>query len=425
MTALPAGLAGYRAPARPVAHPATLPDVAERLFAGAVLLFLSEALLGPLLNPAQSNDAAPVLRTMWVPIYGLIALACTARIAVLPRVFWGAVALLPLLLLAGISTQWSILPDFTLRRTVALGFTSLFGLYLAARFDWRELIGLLAGVFLILALGSYASVLVAPNWAITQDIHQGAWKALWFQKNALGQMMAWGTLTCGCAALFDPARRRLWCAGAVLCALLVICSTSKTGLLALLLVGAGLASVAGFRRGGVWRVATAWLVVVGGAVTLSAVVFAPGLVLEALGKDPTLTGRTDIWDAVLRRVNERPWQGYGYGAFWENKQGPLQYVRREVDWNVPTAHNGWLELLLSFGWTGVIVFAAHLALTTVAALASLGRGPQAYWAPAAVGLFVLYSLSESSIMQHNNLVWALYVMTSAKLLQVREPAPPR
>lgn len=425
MTALPAGLAGGGVTAAPApARRATLPDVAERLFAGAVLLFMSEALLGPLFNPTQSNDAAPFLRTMWLPIYGLIALAWAARITLLPRVFWGAVTLVPLLLLAAISSEWSLLPDVTIRRTVALAFTSLFGLYLAARYDWRELAGLLAGVFFILAIGSYISVLVAPGWAITQTIHVGAWKALWFQKNALGLMMSWGTLACSCAALFQPERRRLWGLGALLCAGLVIASTSKTSLLALMLVGSGLMVVAGFRRGGVLGVLTGWLVLVGATVLVSLVVFAPGLVLQALGRDPTLTGRTDIWESVLRRVAERPWLGYGYGAFWEDKQGPLQYVRHEVNWIVPTAHNGWLELLLSFGWTGVFVFIPHLLLTVGAALISLGRGRHAYWGVLAVALFVLYSLSESSIMQQNSLIWALYIMTSAKLLQTREARPP-
>lgn len=423
MTALPAA-APYAA-AHPQAHRTTLPDVAERLFAGFVLLFLSEALLGPLFNPTQSNDGAPFLRTMWLPIYALTALACVARIALLTRVFWGALALLPLLLLAGVSIEWSILPDITFRRTIALGFTSLFGLYLAARFDWRELMGLLAAVFMILAVGSYVSVLVAPGWAIHQDVHPGAWKALWYQKNATGQIMGWGTLACACAALFQPARRRLWSLGVLLCAGVLLLSTSKSALLGLMMVAAGLVVVAGFRRGGVLGVVTAWLAVVAALGVVAVAALAPELVLEALGKDATLTGRTDIWDAVMRRVEERPWHGYGYGAFWEDRQGPLAFVRHEVDWNVPTAHNGWLELLLSFGWTGVLVFTPHLVLTSVAALVSLGRGPQAYWALLAVALFMLYSASESAIMQQNNLIWALYVMTSAKLLQLREPAPPR
>ena len=425
MTAVPAAAPVATASIRPERARATLPDALEYAFAGIVLLMLSEALLGPLFNPTQSSEGAPWLRQIWLPVYGLTLLAAAARLNLMGRVFWGALLLAPLLLLAGVSQEWSLVPDVTVRRAVALCFSSLFGLYLAARFSWRELMDVLAGVFLVLALGSYLSVLVAPGWAIHATIHPGAWKALWFEKNGLGQIMTWGVLACGCAALLVPERRKLWTAAAVLCAGLVLFSTSKTSLLGLMMVGSGLMVVAGIRRGGLLAVTTAWLAFIGAGLALAVVLFAPELILGPLGKDATLTGRTDIWAAVLRRVEERPWQGYGYAAFWADKQGPVGYVRNEVDWSAPTAHNGWLELLLSFGWTGLIAFAVHLAVTSVAALISLGRGAYAYWTVLAVALFTLFSLSESTIMQQNNLLWVLYVMTSAKLLQVRAPVPPR
>ena len=427
MTAIAA--AGPTAAARrPSAAPAartTLPDALEHAFAFIVLLLLSEALLGPLFNPLQETDGAPWLRQMWFPVYGVTALLVLARLPMMIRVFWGAVLLAPLLLLAGLSGEWSLLPDVTLRRAVALCFTSLFGLYLAARFAWRDLLNLFAAVFLVLALGTYLSVLVAPGWAIHATVHPGAWKGLWFEKNGLGQIMVWGVLACTCAALFTPERRKLWVAAAMLCVGLVIFSTSKTALLGLMLVGAGLTVVAGLRRGGLLAVATAWLALVGAGLLAALIVLAPELLLEALGRDPTLTGRTDIWSAVLRRAEERPWQGYGYGAFWADKQGPVGYVRNEVDWSAPTAHNGWLEMLLAFGWTGVILFGVHLAVTALAALISLGRGAYSYWAVLLVAVFALFSLSESTILQQNNLIWTLYVVTSAKLLQVRAAVPPR
>lgn len=428
MTAVPAP--GLHAVASPVrsgapAHRTTLPDVVEYVFAGAVLLFLSEALLGPLFNPLQLEDGAPWLRQLWLPVYALTALAALMRLPDMVRVFWGGVLLAPLLLLAGLSQQWSIAPDITIRRTIALSFTGLFSLYLAARFSWRQLLNLLAAVFLVLAVGSYISVLVAPGWAVHATIHPGAWKALWFEKNGLGQIMTWGVLACASAALLTPARRPLWMFAALLCAGLVLFSTSKTSLLGLMLVAGGLTGVAGLRRGGLLAVATLWLGLTAAALAVAVAVFAPELILDALGKDPTLTGRTDIWASVLRRVEEHPWQGYGYGAFWAVEEGPVGYVRSEVNWEAPTAHNGWLELLLSFGWTGVLLFAVHLTVTAAAALTSLGRGAHAYWAVLAVAVFVLFSASESNILQQNNLIWCLYVLTSAKLLLVRAPEPPR
>ena len=426
MTAVPAAAPVAAAASLRAPHArTTLPVTLEYAFASVVLLMLSSALLGPLFNPTRTLDAVPWLRQMWLPVYACTGFVVLARLSLMPRVFWGALLLAPLLLLAGVSQEWSLLPDVTVRRAVALCFSSLFGLYLAARFSWRELTTMLAGVFMLLAVGSYLAVAVAPGWAIHTTIHPGAWKGLWFEKNGLGQMMTWGVLACGSAAMLAPERRRLWILGALLCAGLVIFSTSKTSLLGVMLVGSGLIVVSGLRRGGLLAVATAWLALIGAGLLVALAMFAPELLLEALGKDPTLTGRTDIWTSVLRRVEERPWQGHGYGAFWAAVDGPVGYVRNEVDWDAPTAHNGWLELLLAFGWTGVILFGVHLAVTAFAALISLGRGDHAYWALCAVALFTLFSLSESTIMQQNDLLWVLYVMTSAKLLQLRAATPPR
>ena len=44
-------------------------------------------------------------------------------------------------------------------------------------------------------------------------------------------------------------------------------------------------------------------------------------VVPLLGKDATLTGRTKIWDAIWRQIQERPWTGYGYSAVWDDKSG--------------------------------------------------------------------------------------------------------
>lgn len=399
----------------------SLAAVAEFAVAGLLLILMSEALLGPVFNPTQDADAAGWLRSLWLPAYGVILVLTATRPMGLRRVAWGAALLAPLLLLAFISSQWSILPEVTGRRAIALTFTTLFGVWLAARFEWRELLGLLAGVFLFLAIGSYIATLVAPSWAVHATIHPGAWKGLWYEKNGMGAMMSIGTLACAASAMMQPARRMLWTGAACLCAGLVLLSTSTTSLLALLLVGAGLTVVSGLKRGGALAVATGWIMVAGLVGAAGLLAFAPDLVFEALGKDPSLTGRTDIWGAVLRRVSERPLLGYGFGAFWEAKEGPVSFVRDEVDWLAPTAHNGWLELLLSFGWTGMVVFGLHLIAIAAAALSRLGRGPEAYWAILFVSLFVLFSLSESTIMQQNNLSWVLYAVTATKLFQ-RRPA---
>ncbi len=64
-----------------------------------------------------------------------------------------------------------------------------------------------------------------------------------------------------------------------------------------------------------------------------------------------------------RFVEAQPWLGYGYYAFWLPENGPAYWVREAVDWQVASAHSGWLELALGMGRIGVVLFALQLLAT--------------------------------------------------------------
>jgi len=300
-----------------------------------------------------------------------------------------------------------------------LMFTSLLGCLIAARYSWRGMVELFAATFLILAVGSTISALAFPSFGVDDSIHVGAWQGLWLEKNQLGAAMAKGVLACVSAAVLAPARRSFWIGGAVLCGALVLLSTSTTALLAMLVVLAGGVALAGLRQGGVVLLGTLWMGLVLALALGGVILLAPEALLEAFGKDATLTGRTGLWEALSRRIEIRPWEGYGYGAFWTDPNGPAFYVRRDVEWRAPTAHNGWLEVLIQLGWMGLALFAAHFALSAAAASRRLVSGGEGMWAVLSTALFALFSLSESTIMQQNNINWVLYVATTAKLLEFR------
>jgi exopolysaccharide production protein ExoQ len=77
-----------------------------------------------------------------------------------------------------------------------------------------------------------------------------------------------------------------------------------------------------------------------------------GSFASAAGRDPTLTGRTQIWDAVLS-LHTNPLLGTGYETFW---LGPrLEKVRQAAGEGagLNEAHNGYLEAYLNLGMIGV------------------------------------------------------------------------
>jgi O-antigen ligase len=70
--------------------------------------------------------------------------------------------------------------------------------------------------------------------------------------------------------------------------------------------------------------------------------------LEDLGRNSTLTGRTDVW-RELRNAGTDPVLGTGFMSFWDDER----YRSILPDWIACSAHNGYLEIYLAGGWVGV------------------------------------------------------------------------
>ena len=81
-------------------------------------------------------------------------------------------------------------------------------------------------------------------------------------------------------------------------------------------------------------------------------------VLRAMGRNPTLTDRTEIWQVVLSLSGNR-WIGTGFESFW---LGPrLEKMWALYWWHPQEAHNGYLEVFLMLGWAGVGLLGAVIA----------------------------------------------------------------
>ncbi|MBL8531065.1 MAG: O-antigen ligase family protein [Hyphomonadaceae bacterium] len=393
----------------------------EPVLAALCLAQFSEPFFAAWAQAQGATEPPGFARIFFAPAMGLLAWAAWRGRAEAWAAMRAAPLLLALVALAFASTLWSIESGATLRRSVWLALTMGFGLYLAWRYEWRTLIEIVAGAVGALVIGSLLVGVLAPGIGRMAMEHPGAWGGLWTHKNTLGGIMALGAPACIAAAFVAPQRRRVWLACAFGALALIFLSTSKTALVAMLL-GLGVIGACMLARRGPLQ---AVLVIAGAlaAVLLGAaiVLLAPDLIVGALGRDLTLTGRTEIWEAAAPHVAARPWLGFGYGAFWELDAGPAFWVRQAVNWEVASAHSGWLELSLGLGRVGVGVFALSLASTLARGLGSAFDARAGLWAPAFIAAFALYTLSESHVMEANNLFWTIYVAVAARLaLDARE-----
>jgi len=263
-------------------------------------------------NPEYQS---PLGRMLWYPGY-LAVLAMTLRC--LPQVI-RLVAFNPLLILCvmicGASTLWSIDPAITMRRSVAVLITTLFGLVLAARYDWNGLVQRLAAAFAVLAVLSLLIPIFLPTYGIMHEVHVGAWRGAWVEKNYMGGFMAKGVVVMLCAFAMRPDRYWLWLPFCALCFFLVLMSTSKTSLLISLIGIGGFVALRIYRRFTFVRpiLILSILLVIGTIVGM--LVFAPDFTFALIGKERTLTGRTDIWAGLIESIKVHPWVGNGYGVY--------------------------------------------------------------------------------------------------------------
>ena len=133
-------------------------------------------------------------------------------------------------------------------------------------------------------------------------------------------------------------------------------------------------------------------------------------IVEALGRDPTLTGRTALWDQVLR-MTVNPWFGAGFESFWLGER--LERLWATYWWHPNQAHNGYLEVFLNLGWLGVALLSFVIAWGYRNVLGALRRNPEAGGLRLAFFVVALvYNLTEAAFRVMHP-VWIAFLLAVA------------
>ena len=397
--------------------PLLLPQIAIFCASVAMLLIYSGGWELPLFGENAGASAGGIMRVAYLPAYAagflLIALNPVNMIRVLMR----QPLLIVLMLIVIGSTMWSIAPDVTTRRSFAVTCTTLGGLALAARYKWAQLAEVVGATFIVLIVASFAVCLAVPSIGVMTELFPGAWRGLWMEKNALGGLMALGFCLLSAAALLNPQRAKLWWPFAGLALVLVLMSTSKTSLASLMVGGAALVFVLIARRSPAAGAAITWTGVTGVVLLGGFVLVASDVFFALLGKDATLTGRTEIWSAAMRQIEQRPWTGYGYAAVWDNKSGwgPFAWITKDAGFQAHHAHNSWIEQWLGLGIIGLAAWGLFYLQTLTLAIIAVFRERGALLAFPFLVVYTLVSLTESIAVVYNDFRWALFVAFAAKL----------
>ncbi|MEO1704695.1 MAG: O-antigen ligase family protein [Pseudomonadota bacterium] len=317
----------------------------------------------------------PAFSIVWAPLDGQTAvelemsgygylvsfrygfLAAFAALFLFPRSLMRATLQVPWLLLALgawllFTVLWALDPIDSLFHSVVLMTFIVAAIYLV---EITPGDGALRGLWLV----SLSIVLLAILLGLAQSAyglmagsHAGLWRGIFVHKNHFGLFLSfffvWTVLS---GPLLSRRMRLFGCAAALVC-LVPVGSASAVALTA-----SGLC--AGFL--------VRWLSLgrISGSVSLtsSLVIFVVGLaciamtfeiLVGALNRDVSLTGRTELWGAALDAGLQQFW-GFGYRS--GGGEDVLIQMRLQSGWMVaPSTHNGYLTLLLDGGFVALVLW---------------------------------------------------------------------
>lgn len=366
------------------------------------------------ISPFIESDATNALNTYSIAaslvLFGVLSFS---RLRELESLALGNLLSMLFLILVLTSTVWSIHPDVSIRRGVGYAVTLLIAMYIPARFELADGLKILSIGFAISAICSLLFVAAAPKYGIMHNWElAGDWRGVFAHKNQLGSVMGVAVFAQLFLLTLSATPRGRGVALLLLYLILAVLSHSATAVLmsAIYVVGAGAYwAWPNSRLSG--PVVSLSLALV---LTLIAVVvlYAPALVLGALGKDSTLTGRTSLWALVVHLIAQKPLLGWGYRAMWQQADAVTIHINDAVGWAVPGSHNAFLEIALQLGLIGVglLILILITGLYRAARCSQLGIQPLGWFSMVFFGGIIAAGQTLETLGQNQVIEWFVFNM---------------
>ncbi|MFM6966766.1 MAG: O-antigen ligase family protein [Rhodoluna sp.] len=383
----------------------------------------------------------------FIGISSIVMFAKNQPLLTLRIVPWPFYALLAWM---GISTFWSAYPFWTALATVSQILTTLFALFLVARFSWRHLLRVFSNVIRFI-LGSslifefIAAAIVhgpiAPIFKNYTGDKPPAPAFYWTQGHLFdgsriqgivgnSNLLAFAGMLglVAFAVEYAIVGTRRWISAISFLASALCVYLAKSAGISFALVAIGVAAVVSILVEGKERdirhryYRFAWGAAAFGGVF---VLLFRAQVFEFFGKSPDMTGRSGIWKIVLKMIGEHPWTGWGWISNWVPGVKPFEGL--VVIDRVPyyQAHNAYLDVWMQIGLIGLLLLMTVIVLTFVKAWRLAVRHTSAlYLWPVLtfVGLLV-WSATESRMLIE--IGWVLLALFAVKVWEPEETLEPR
>ncbi|PSB09426.1 hypothetical protein C7B62_13305 [Pleurocapsa sp. CCALA 161] len=332
----------------------------ENAFAVASLLLFSQGfyslILGASIGGKEGDIDSAVLRFAFILIYlitfALLGFRLPRTVAFLKTNWW----LLFLLGLVIFSISKSSIPDISLRKAISLIGTSAFALYLGSRYTFEEQLKIYSWSFGIGLFCSFLFALIIPTYGIMPS---GDWRGIYPHKNGLGEAMVMSFLTFYFLSISTKQYRTLFKICCLLSVLIILFAHSATSLISVMFIfttAQGLKLISFRSKKRVFALLLLLILIV---VSLFLIMINFNTILNVYDRDITLTGRTPLWADLWGFIQQQPWFGYGYGAFFSGSHRETDIIWKVHTWIPPHAHNGFIEIWLDIGLIGLAVFSIN------------------------------------------------------------------
>ncbi|HWT99000.1 MAG TPA: O-antigen ligase [Terriglobales bacterium] len=280
---------------------------------------------------------------------------------------------------ATMSAIWSSDPAWTMRTGIQYGATMIIGIAAARLVDRRLL---LTSLMSALAAVTFASLVMVVKYGGFGSLHGVA--GLYGAKNQFASSSA--VLLIGSTYLMIYARRsffeKMLACGLMFIAMIgIYCGHSAGTLVSLFAVTMLAMTFHMLRKGG--SIAIIGVIMMFFAMPVPIILVGSDTIfskiLKMLGKDSTLTGRTDLWDTAFREIQNHLLLGGGYQAFWRIGNQPAERLWAMFGIDNKTGfnfHNEYINTTVDLGLIGLLIIVAVLASVAFCAFRIRWRRPE-------------------------------------------------
>jgi len=144
-----------------------------------------------------------------------------------------------------------------------------------------------------------------------------------------------------------------------------------------------------------------------------------GIISDAINQATAFGSRAALWSEVLRWVERRTIQGWGWYGNWGGHPFPFRTIDFLLDSSHDSALNAYLDVFLQLGVVGLVLFGGMAALSFARGWVMAGerRSGVYMWLPLMLTVILVTSLAESFTLEGP--AWMLLVLCVVKAGQAR------